>query len=113
MKHVCIALVAMIAALFSTGRVAAQYEYGPEEEGAEESPIVDPDTEADDSNAELEKIEAMDKTEGKAAAEDDEPDRKGRGCALDRSRSTPSQAPIEALLIAVGLIAYRKLRATP
>ena len=48
-----------MAALFSTGQVAAQY--GPEEIGAEESPIVDPDTVSDDSMSELEKLRAMDK----------------------------------------------------
>jgi hypothetical protein len=99
----------MMAVLFSTGQVAAQY--GPEEIGAEESPIVDPDTETDDSSAELEKMEAMDGEEGKTQAEVPEGDRKGRGCAIDPSSSTPSPAPIEALLFAVGLIAFRRLRA--
>ena len=109
MKCVCIAVVAMMAVLFSTGPVAAQY--GPEEIGAEESPIVDPDTETDESGAELEEVEAMDGKEGKAQAEEPEGDRKGRGCAVDPSSSIPSEAPIEALLFAVGLIAFRKLRA--
>ncbi len=48
----------MMAALLSTGQVAAQY--GPEEIGAEESPIVDPDVVPDDSMSELDKIRAMD-----------------------------------------------------
>ena len=109
MKYVCIAVVAMMAVLLSTGPVAAQY--GPEEIGAEESPIVDPDTETDESGAELEKMEAMDGEEGKAEAP--EGDRKGRGCAVDPSASIPSEAPIEALLFAVGLIAFRRLRAAP
>jgi hypothetical protein len=108
-KHVCIAIVAMMAVSFSTGQVMAQY--GPEEIGAEESPIVDPDTETDDSSAELEKMEAMDGEEGKTQAEVPEGDGKGRGCAIDPSSSTPSPAPIEALLFAVGLIAFRRLRA--
>ena len=109
MKYVCIAVVAMMAVLFSTGPVAAQY--GPEEIGAEESPIVDPDTETDESGAELEEIEAMDGKEGKSEAP--EGDRKGRGCAVDPSSSTPSPAPIEALLFAIGLIGLRRLRAAP
>jgi len=50
----------MMAALFSTGQVAAQEEYGPEEIGAEPSPIVDPDTSTEDSMSELEKLRAMD-----------------------------------------------------
>jgi hypothetical protein len=49
-----------LATLFSTGQVAAQEEYGPEEIGAEESPIPDPDTDTDDSMSELEKLKAMD-----------------------------------------------------
>jgi hypothetical protein len=106
-KYVCIALVTMMTVLFSTGPVAAQY--GPEEIGAEESPISDPDTETDDSSAELEEVEAMDGEEGKSEAP--EGDRKGRGCAVDPSSSITSPAPIEALLFAVGLIAFRRLRA--
>lgn len=97
MKHICIALVVIAAASFSTGNVAAQYEYGPEEEGAEPSPIPDPDTETEESGAEAEVTE--------------EERRKERGCAVDRSSSTPSKAPIEALLFGVGLIAFRRLRA--
>jgi hypothetical protein len=110
-KHVCIAIVAMMAVLFSTGQVAAQY--GPEEIGAEESPIVDPDTETDDSSAELDKMEAMDGAEGKTQAEVSEGDRKGRGCAVDPSSSTPSPAPLEVLLFGVAVIAARRLRAAP
>jgi hypothetical protein len=108
MKHVCIAVVVMMAASFSTERVAAQY--GPEEIGAEESPIVDPDTETDDSDTELEEVEAMDGKEGKTEGVASEGERKGRGCAVDPSSPTPSPAPIEALLLAVGLIAFRRLR---
>ncbi len=44
----------MMAVLFSTVQVVAQY--GPEEIGAEASPIVDPDTETDDSSDELEDV---------------------------------------------------------
>ena len=109
MKYACIAVIGMMSVLFSTGPVAAQY--GPEEIGAEESPIVDPDTETDESGAELEEVEAMDGEEGKSEAP--EGDRKGRGCAVDPSSSTPSPAPIEALLFAVGLIGLRRLRAAP
>ena len=109
MKYACIAVIAMMSVLFSTGPVAAQY--GPEEIGAEESPIVDPDTETDESGAELEEVEAMDGKEGKSEAP--EGDRKGRGCAVDPSSSTPSPAPIEALLFAIGLIGLRRLRAAP
>ena len=109
MKYACIAVIGMMSVLFSTGPVAAQY--GPEEIGAEESPIVDPDTETDESGAELEEVEAMDGKEGKSEAP--EGDRKGRGCAVDPSSSTPSPAPIEALLFAVGLIGLRRLRAAP
>ena len=109
MKYACIAVIGMMSVLFSTGPVAAQY--GPEEIGAEESPIVDPDTETDESGAELEEVEAMDGEEGKSEAP--EGDRKGRGCAVDPSSSTPSPAPIEALLFAIGLIGLRRLRAAP
>ena len=56
-KYGWIAVVAMMAALLSTGQVAAQY--GPEEIGAEESPIVDPDTETEEPMSELEKLKAM------------------------------------------------------
>ncbi len=52
MKYGWIAMVAMMAALFSTGPVAAQDPsgtgYGPEEIGPEESPLPDPDTVTDD-----------------------------------------------------------------
>jgi hypothetical protein len=101
----------MMAVLFSTGQVAAQY--GPEEIGAEESPIVDPDTETDDSSDELEELEAMDGKKGEAEGVASEGDRKGRGCAVDPTSSARSQAPIEALLFAAGLIALRRLRAAP
>lgn len=111
MKYVCIAVVAMMTVLFSTEPVAAQY--GPEEIGAEESPIVDPDTETDESGAELEEVEAMDGKEGKTEGVASEGERKGRGCTVDPSSSVPSEAPIEALLFAVGLIAFRRLRAAP
>jgi len=47
----------MMVALFSSGQVAAQY--GPEEIGAEESPIVDPDTETDTGMSELDKLKSM------------------------------------------------------
>ncbi|MBT8464885.1 MAG: hypothetical protein KJO57_09375, partial [Deltaproteobacteria bacterium] len=60
MKYGWIAIVAMMAALFSTEQVAAQGTYGPEEIGAEESPLSDPDTNVDDSMSELEKLQAMD-----------------------------------------------------
>jgi len=58
-------------------------------------------------------MEAMDGEEGKTQAEASEGDRKGRGCAVDPSSSTPSPAPIEALLFAVGVIAFTRLRASP
>ena len=51
MKYGWIAIVAMMAVLLSTGEAAAQY--GPEEIGAEESPIVDPDTETKPEMSEL------------------------------------------------------------
>ena len=64
MKYGWIAIVAMMAALFSTGQVAAQDPsgtgYGPEEIGPEESPFSDPDVVTDDSMSELEKLQAMD-----------------------------------------------------
>ena len=64
MKYGWIAIVAMMAALFSTGQVAAQDPsgkgYGPEQIGPEESPLPDPDTDTDDSMSELEKLKAMD-----------------------------------------------------
>jgi hypothetical protein len=106
-RHVCIAVVATIGLLFSTGQVAAQY--GPEAEGAEPSPIVDPDTETDDSSAELEKLEAMDGKDEKTQTEVPESDRKERGCAIDPSSSTPSRAPIATLLFAAGLVGFRRL----
>ena len=62
MKYGWIAFVALLATLLSTGQVAAQAGYGPEEIGAEESPIVDPDlpTDTDLPQSELEKLKAMD-----------------------------------------------------
>ncbi len=64
MKYGWIAIVAMMAALFSTGQVAAQDPsgkgYGPERSVPEESPLPDPDTVTDDSMSELEKLKAMD-----------------------------------------------------
>jgi hypothetical protein len=63
-KYGWIAIVALMATLSATGQVAAQGEYGPEEIGAEESPIVDPDTSTEDSMSELEKLKAMDKDAG-------------------------------------------------
>ncbi len=111
MKHAYIAVVAMTAVLFSTGRVAAQY--GPEEIGAEESPIVDPDTESDDSNTELEELEGMDGEQGTKEAEAAEGDRTGRGCAVDPFSSSPSGAPIAALLLGVSLVGLRRLRPAP
>jgi len=63
-KYGWIAIVAMMAALFSAGPVAAQDPsgtgYGPEQIGPEESPLPDPDTDTDDSMSELEKLKAMD-----------------------------------------------------
>jgi hypothetical protein len=46
-----------MAALLSTEQVAAQY--GPEAEGAEPSPIVDPDTDTEEPMSELDKLKAM------------------------------------------------------
>lgn len=97
----------MAACLFSGEQVAAQY--GPEEIGAEESPIVDPDNEPDESGPELEQVEGMDGKE--LEAYETEEKRQGRGCAVDPSSSLPSDAPIEALFFAGGLIAFRRLRA--
>jgi hypothetical protein len=62
----------MMAALFSTGPVAAQDPsgtgYGPEEIGPEESPLVDPDVVPDDSMSELDKLRAMDAASDTPAA---------------------------------------------
>ena len=62
MKYGWIAFVTMMVALLSTTQVAAQDPYGPEEIGAEESPVVDPDlpTDTDLPQSELDKIRAMD-----------------------------------------------------
>lgn len=67
MKYGWIAIVAMMAAFLTTGRVAAQewgseaeQDYGPEEIGAEESPFFDPDTVRDESADELEKVQQLD-----------------------------------------------------
>jgi|GEM_PF-3330610 len=106
MKYACIAVIAMMAVFLSTEQVAAQD--GPEEIGAKESPIVDPDIETDESSAELDEIEAIDGKQEQAEAPEGK--RKGRGCAVDPSSSIPSEAPIEALLFAVGLIAFRRIR---
>jgi len=106
-KHAYIAVVAMMAASLSTGTATAQsgaYDKGPEEIGAEESPIPDPDIETDVSRAELEKIEALDGKDVTAEAAAPEEGRKGRGCAVDSSSSTPSRAPVAALLFVVGLL---------
>lgn len=110
MKHVHIAWVAMMAALFSAGAATAQY--GPEEIGAEESPIVDPDTETDDSNAELQHVEAMDGVDPEAEAASSEDGRKGRGCAIDPASSAPSRAPVAAFLVLLGLVGLGRLRAS-
>jgi len=65
-KYGWIAIVAMMAALFSTGQVAAQdpsgKDYGPEEIGPEESPFPDADfgSEKDEGKSELEKLQEMD-----------------------------------------------------
>jgi len=58
-------------------------------------------------------MEAMDGEEGQTEAEVSEGDRKGRGCAVDSSSSTPSPAPIEALLFAVSVVVFTRLRACP
>jgi len=108
-KHAYVAVVSIIALLLPAGQVAAQYDYGPEAEGAESSPFVDPDTGHDDeSSAELEEVEAMDGEEPSEASEDD---RKGRGCAIDSSSSTQSRTPLAALLLVIGLVGFRRLRA--
>jgi len=113
MKHLCIALVAVMAASFSAGRVAAQYEYGPEEEGAEESPIPDPDVVPDDSEAELEEIEAMDGKEVDPAAAKAASERKRHGCEVDPPSATSSPGPIMALLFGIGLVVFRRMRHRP
>ena len=71
MKYGWIAIVAMMAALFSTGQVAAQGTYGPEEIGADESPLPDPDINVDDSMSELDKLKAMDAESEMPSAEAD------------------------------------------
>ncbi|MGB5220999.1 MAG: hypothetical protein WBN60_08220 [Polyangiales bacterium] len=112
MKHVGVAVVSVIALLSPVGQVAAQYDYGPEAEGAEPSPFVDPDTErGDESSAELEKIEGMDGEEVKAESEVSKGERKGRGCAVDSSSSTQSPTPLSALLLVMGLVAFTRMRA--
>jgi hypothetical protein len=110
MKHLCIAMVAVMAASFSAGRVCAQYEYGPEEEGAEESPIPDPDVVPDDSEAELEQIEAMDGKEVDPAAAKAATEEKRRGCEVDPASTTSSRGPIMALFFGIGLVAFRRMR---
>ena len=97
-----------MAVLGLTREVGAQYDYGPEEIGAEESPFPDPDTSSgDESRDELEEVEEMDGTKPTAAAEAPEGKRKGRGCEVDPSSSTPSRTPIGALLLGLGFIAVR------
>jgi hypothetical protein len=110
MKHALIALTAVMAIAVSTGQAAAQYDYGPEEEGAEESPFPDPDVVPDDSKAELEQIEAIDGTEVKTEPVEPKAERKRRGCEVDPASSTSSQGPIMALLFSIGLIAFRRKR---
>jgi len=111
-KHVCVAIVSMIALLSPVGQVAAQYDYGPEAEGAEPSPFVDPDTErGDESSAEREKIEGMDGEEVKAESEVSKGERKGRGCAVDSPSSTQSPTPLSALLLVMGLVVFTRMRA--
>ncbi|MGB5703975.1 MAG: hypothetical protein WBM48_14230 [Polyangiales bacterium] len=110
MKHACISLFAMMAVLFATEMVAAQY--GPEEIGAEESPIVDPDNVGDDSDAELEQVESMDGDDARLEAEEPAEQREGRGCSVDSSSSTPSRSPVTALLLLVGLLGVLGLRSS-
>lgn len=73
MKYGWIAVVAMMAALLSTAQVAAQGTYGPEETGAEESPIVDPDVNPDDSKSELDKLKALEEKAPPPTVEGAEP----------------------------------------
>jgi hypothetical protein len=110
MKHALIALTAVMAVAVSNGQAAAQYDYGPEEEGAEESPIPDPDVVPDDSKAELQQIEAIDGTEAKTEAVEPKAERKGRGCDVDPDPSPSSQGLIMGLLFSIGLIAFRRKR---
>lgn len=71
MKYGWIAIVAMMATLFSAGQVAAQdpsgRDYGPEEIGPEEAIFSDPDTIEDDSKTELEKLQEMDAEDSTSA----------------------------------------------
>lgn len=107
MKHACIVAVAMMSVLHFTGEAAAQDEYGPEEIGAEESPIVDPDIGTDESGDELEEVDAMDGVQDTAPAEASEGRGEGRGCAVGSFSSLPPGTPLGALLLGLGLIALR------
>ncbi len=87
MKYGWIAFVAMMAALLSTGQVAAQY--GPEEIGAEESPIVDPDeSEPEDVESELDKLKAMDEEAETATVTGAETGMGDEAAERDRMRSS-------------------------
>ncbi|MGB8225085.1 MAG: hypothetical protein WCF10_21040 [Polyangiales bacterium] len=70
MKYGWIAVVAMMATLFSTRHVTAQEEYETDVTGAENPPITDPDAVPDDSMSELDKLKAMD--EGDQLENDEE-----------------------------------------
>ena len=110
-KHPWIALFAMLVVAGSTGEVGAQYEYGPEEVGTEESPFVDPDTASgNESSAEVEEVEEIDAVKPEAEVAAPEGKRKGRNCAASASSSTQSGGPIGVFLFGLGVLAFRSRR---
>ncbi len=96
MKYGWIAIVAMMATLFSAGQVTAQdpsgTDYGPEEIGPEEAVFSDPDTVPDDSRSELEKLQDLDAEASTSAA-----------AARDRGMGS-TEAERERMLRSVGTV---------
>ena len=91
MKYGWIAVVAMMATLFSTQRVAAQEEYEEDVTGEEQAPFPDPDVKTDDSMSELEKLKAMDQEESTEPETSKGTDERGLGTPeAERERSLKS-----------------------
>ncbi len=91
MKYGWIAVVAIMATLFSTQRVAAQEEYEEDVTGEEQAPFPDPDVKTDESMSELEKLKAMDQEESTEPETSKGTDERGLGTPeAERERSLKS-----------------------
>lgn len=104
MKYRWIAVAVIAVAWVSAAQVSAQVDAKEEEQALEDRNEV---------SGESVEEEWLGEENEKVQTEVPEGDRKGGRCAIDPPSSTPSPAPIAALLVAVGLIAFRRLRAAP